>query len=110
MNEAKFSTTIKYQAGGFDQQLTIRHDSDLNSHITEVMNARNLLTSLGAQPTHGNGNGSKPTAGPPPTPPTCKKCGSSEHMEYVSFTKDGKPKQAWKCQSCQKWAPDPPKQ
>ena len=50
---------------------------------------------------------------PKPTPhaqqpgeiPVCKSCGSSEHMELVSFTdkRTGKPAQAWKCQACIAW-------
>jgi len=34
-----------------------------------------------------------------------KGCGTDEFMELISFTdkNTGKPRQAWKCQQCQKW-------
>jgi hypothetical protein len=37
--------------------------------------------------------------------PVCENCGSSEFMELIKFAdkKTGKPRQAWKCQQCQKW-------
>ena len=37
--------------------------------------------------------------------PICQECGSAEFMELISFTdkKTGNPRQAWKCQQCQKW-------
>lgn len=37
--------------------------------------------------------------------PVCLYCGSAEFMELIRFTdkKTGKPRQAWKCQSCDKW-------
>lgn len=40
-----------------------------------------------------------------PGPPVCDECGSAEYMELISFPdkKTGKPRQAWKCQQCQKW-------
>jgi len=37
--------------------------------------------------------------------PVCEACGSSETMELITFAdkKTGEPRQAWKCQSCNKW-------
>jgi hypothetical protein len=37
--------------------------------------------------------------------PVCEHCGSQEFMELITFTdkKTGKPRRAWKCQSCEKW-------
>jgi len=37
--------------------------------------------------------------------PVCKGCGSDENMELITFTdkKTGEPRQAWKCQACNKW-------
>jgi len=37
--------------------------------------------------------------------PVCEYCGSQEFMELIRFTdkKTGKPRQAWKCQACEKW-------
>jgi len=37
--------------------------------------------------------------------PVCEYCGSSDFMELIRFNdkKTGKPRQAWKCQSCEKW-------
>jgi len=37
--------------------------------------------------------------------PVCEDCGTDEFMELIGFTdkKTGKPRQAWKCQQCQKW-------
>jgi len=103
MQEARFSTNIRYTITGLEEQVTIRNDTDLAAHFAEVKKVRDLLTALGAHPTKANGNGDPPVADPTQPPPVCKKCGSSEHMELVAFMKDGKPKDAWKCQTCQKW-------
>ncbi len=37
--------------------------------------------------------------------PVCQNCGTDEFMELISFTdrRTGEPRQAWKCQQCQKW-------
>jgi len=37
--------------------------------------------------------------------PVCEHCGSQEFMELIRFNdkKTGKPRQAWKCQACEKW-------
>jgi len=103
MQEARFSTNIRYTITGLEEQVTIRNDTDLAAHFAEVKKVRDLLAALGAQPTKANGNGNHPVADPTEPPPVCKKCGSSDNMELVSFTKDGKPKEAWKCQACGKW-------
>jgi len=37
--------------------------------------------------------------------PVCKGCGTDENMELITFAdkKTGEPRQAWKCQVCNKW-------
>ena len=58
----------------------------------------------------------KPAPAPKPEPdepfgeetgeiPVCPNCGTSESMELITFNdkKTGKPRQAWKCQECEKW-------
>lgn len=39
------------------------------------------------------------------TVPVCENCGTNENMELIGFNdkKTGKPRQAWKCQQCEKW-------
>lgn len=103
MNEARFSTNIRYTINGLDEQLTIRNDSDLATHIAEVKKARDLLSAIGAHSAKPNDSSQTTSAMPQPTAPVCKKCSSSDDMELVSFTKDGKPKDAWKCQKCNAW-------
>ena len=103
MNEAKFSTTIKFIHHGFDEQLTIRNDSDLETHLKDVLKAITILQKLDCQPTKAHVKNHQPTTESTEVPPLCKKCGSSDSMELVSFTKDGKQKDAWKCQACERW-------
>ena len=103
MQEAKFSTNIRYTCAGLQEQLTVRSDSDLGAHFAEVNKARGILIGLGAGSAKPNGSSQTISAEPQPAAPVCKKCSSSEHMELVSFTKDGAPKDAWKCQACGKW-------
>ena len=103
MNEARFSTNIRYTMTGLEEQLTIRNDTDLGAHFAEVKKARDLLSTLGAHSSKSNALQQTTSTEPQPTAPVCKKCASSENMELVSFTKDGKPKDAWKCQKCNAW-------
>jgi len=103
MQEARFSTNIRYTVNGLDEQLTLRNDSDIAAHFAEVKKARDLLTTIGAHSPKSNGSSQNASADPQPQAPVCKTCGSSDNMELVSFTKDGKPKDAWKCQACGKW-------
>jgi ribosomal protein L40E len=103
MQEARFSTNIRYTITGLEEQLTIRNDTDLAAHFAEVKKARDLLNNLGAHSAKSNGSSQNVSTDPQPTAPVCKKCGSSDDMELVSFTKDGKPKDAWKCQKCNAW-------
>jgi len=44
-------------------------------------------------------------AAPKVEPPFCEACGSFAFMELIEFTdkKTGQPREAWKCQQCQKW-------
>jgi hypothetical protein len=103
MQEARFSTNIRYTCAGLQEQLTIRNDSDLGTHFAEVKKARDVLLSLGAGSAKPNGGPQTTSAMPQTAAPVCKKCSSSDDMELVSFTKDGKPKDAWKCQKCNAW-------
>ena len=47
----------------------------------------------------------KPKAEPAAAIPVCENCSTDAYMELISFTdkKTGSPRQAWKCQQCQKW-------
>ena len=103
MQEARFRVNFKYTISGIEEQLTICRDDDLESLFKEVKKARDLLAAFGAHSPKSNGSSQNASADPQPQAPVCKKCGSSEHMELVSFTKDGVPKDAWKCQECGKW-------
>lgn len=103
MNEARFSTTIKFLAAGFDEQLTVRTDTTLEDHLVAVQKARQALAALGAKTTKPGPTSDQPPKKAQVPAPTCKHCGSADHMELVPFTKNGAPKQAWKCQACAKW-------
>lgn len=73
----------------------------MNPAKREIVNAERKAAQLGLQ------TGSKAPAKAEETGeiPVCEHCGSSEHMELIRFTdkKTGKPRQAWKCQACEKW-------
>lgn len=65
----------------------------------EIANAE-----LKANQLKGKGN---PAANPDQTGeiPVCQNCGTNEFMELITFPdkRTGNPRQAWKCQQCQKW-------
>lgn len=102
MEEARFSTNIKYRYQGFECQFTMRADQGSASELLDnSFKAVRWLGDHGAVP--GNGNG-KPFP-KPASEPVCPRCGKSDELELISFEKDGKPRKAWKCQRCKKWLP-----
>lgn len=112
MQEAKFSANIKFRHLGYDCQFTFRSDEGSYPQLMQVqIEAVKWLWKAGAQPTS-NGNGKPPGPQLPgmpvaePAQPVCPVCGKSDELELVSFEKGGKPRQAFKCQRCQKWLPD----
>jgi hypothetical protein len=124
MEEAKHSFNVKFRMQGFECQLTIR-DDDVGTGIIVAQaqaTVRMLAGLKGITATNGNGHaapGSGPSGSPraaaPPAPelfpeapaePVCPTCGQSDKLELIPFERDGKPRQAYKCQRCKKWLPD----
>lgn len=120
MEEAKHSFNLKFRMQGFECQLTVRDDEEGTGKIVGQAQAvvRMLAGLVGVTPTNGNGHAAGPVAGHPPAPPqvehniftppapVCPVCGQSDELELVSFERDGKPRQAWKCHRCEKWLKD----
>jgi hypothetical protein len=128
MEEAKFSFNVKFLMQGFDCCLTLRSDQDgLGPQITHAESAVSILKAIpGVTPMVNRHAGAAPVAPHPPvaskplTPqfqkqlvkiarspvPVCPSCGQSDEVELISFNKNGKPRQAYKCQACQSWLPD----
>jgi hypothetical protein len=111
MQEAKFSSNIKFRHLGYECQFTMRADEGSPAQLLELqMKAVTWLFAHGGTPTNGNGHAAAPQlAGMPvaePAAPVCPVCGKSDQLELVSFVRNGKPRQALKCQRCLKWLPD----
>jgi len=109
MQEAKHSFNVKFMLRGFQCQLTIRDDEEGTGLILTAATAmvKTLATVPGVAP-GGNGNGRSAAVQPPmePAEQVCPVCGKSDELELVHFERDGRPRQAWKCQRCKKWLPD----
>lgn len=119
MEEAKHSFNLKFRMQGFECQLTVRDDEEGTGKIVGQAQAvvRMLAGLVGVTPTNGNGHAAAPGAAHPPAPPApplfqeeppapvCPTCGQADELELIPFTKDGKPRQAWKCHRCEKWLP-----
>lgn len=121
MQEAKHSFNVKFRLQGFECQLTIRDEEEGTGPIVSKAQAavRMLAGLVGVMPTNGNGHaadGQVPRGSPraaeveplfqeESSKPVCVKC-QSQNLELVSFQRDGKPRQAWKCQACGKWQPE----
>jgi hypothetical protein len=112
MQEALHSFNVKFRFRGFECQLTIRDDEQGTGKIvTQAQAAVVMLAGLaGVTSTNGNGHAAAPQlAGMPvaePAAPVCPVCGQGDQLELVSFVRNGKPRQALKCQRCLKWLPD----
>lgn len=111
MEEAKFSINIKYRQQGYECQLTMRADTGTASEqLILSQQALNWLAGHGAEPT--NGRNGKAAASPEHSKSqaedkkrVCPVCGKDDELELIKFEKDGKPRQAYKCQRCKKWLP-----
>jgi hypothetical protein len=111
MQEALHSFNVKFRMSGFECQLTIRDDQEGSGVIvTQAQAVTRILAGLaGVTPTNGNGHTPAAAAAVPPPvlpvkeEPVCPTCGRADQLELVSFQKDGKPRQAYKCQRCKKW-------
>jgi hypothetical protein len=130
MEEARYSFNVKCVFHGFECCFTLREDqpgkaADLVDKSLQVIN---YLVTKGALPLKQGATVIKTAADiqspstPAPAapaaaevtkvakkgvsvdPPVCKSCNSSANMELIEFNKDGRMKQAWKCQTCNKWA------
>ncbi len=120
MEEAKFSANVKFKYQGFECQFTMRQDEGPAAGLMQLqLGAVGWLQAHGAVPSNGNGNGhqvpapaltpGKPAPKPEPeapVAPVCPTCGLSDELELVHFERAGKPRDAFKCQRCQKWLPD----
>lgn len=109
MEEAKRSLNIKFRYHGFESQFTIRDDEDDWGKVLLIAQAvTRWLEDHGAVPTNGNGNGKHTEEkAPPESTRICPVCQKDDELELITFQRGGKTKQAWKCQRCSKWLPDP---
>ena len=119
MQEALHSFNVKFKMQGFECQLTCRDDeTGTGKIVTQGQAVVRMLAGLaGITPSNGNGHTAAAQVHPPeplfpeePAPrasivPVCVKC-QSQNLELVSFKRDGKPRQAYKCQECGKWQPE----
>jgi hypothetical protein len=113
MQEALHSFNVKFRFRGFECQLTIRDDEQGTGKIvTQAQAVVTMLAGLvGVTPTNGNGHAALGAGHPQdvlvqPFEPVCPVCGKSDQLELVPFVRNGKPRQAYKCQRCSKWLPD----
>lgn len=100
MQEARFSLNLRFNLSGFDSQVTVRSDTSFEEALGDFNKAVNALKGLGAVPERRWENGRKNGE---EEKPECPKCHKSDRMELIKWQKDGKPKEAWKCQRCNKW-------
>ncbi len=100
MQEAKYSINIKINFAGYDTQVTMRSDDNLRDLVGQLQTLVHLLPSIGAQPRNGNGRANGQACH---DKPTCQECEHNDNMELVKFERGGKPREAWKCQTCDKW-------
>jgi hypothetical protein len=78
-----------------------QYPGNLGPARREVANAE--LKANQRQPQHPNPEPT-PQPAPPEQGPICQECGTGDFMELIRFKdKKGNPRQAWKCQQCQKW-------
>lgn len=106
MEEAKFSLNIKYRYEGFECQFTMRAEQGSASEQLDLgQKAVSWLLAHGAVP---NGNHQLSMLGKAHSADSqrvCPVCGKDDELELIKFERDGKPRQAWKCQRCKKWLP-----
>ena len=121
MEEAKFSFNIKFLYQGYDCCFTVREDQPGKAPelVEKALQVINDLGTKGALPV--KPSAIKPAAAAVPAGeksaavrqpaagkssleiPVCNYCESSAHVELIKFEKDGQPRQAYKCQACNKW-------
>jgi hypothetical protein len=121
VEEAKFSFNIKFLFQGYDCCFTVREDQPGKAPelVDKALQVINYLGTKGALPV--KPSPVKPSAAAAPAgeksaavrqpaagksnleTPICNYCESSTHVELIKFQKDGNPREAWKCQACNKW-------
>lgn len=120
MEEARYSFNVKCLVQGFECCFTMREDqpgkaSDLVDRSLQVVS---YLVSKGAAPLKPVATAKSVPAAPAAVAgkqagvkkggesldiPQCNYCGSNESVELITFEKEGHQRQAYKCQTCQKW-------
>lgn len=109
MEEAKFSTNIKYRYQGYDCQFTMRADQGSAAELLDqAFKAVTWLKDHGAVP--GNGNGYQVKKEPEKSVPEkrlCPVCHKDDSLRLIQFTPKGSSRQIskMKCERCNKWLP-----
>lgn len=115
MQEAKYSVSIKLNIEGYDAQITLRSDDDVNRLLGEVLNVLDSMPKNGGKPAQPASEPQpKPQAQPKPQPraqapgkpvEACPNCGSTTGLKLIRWNdkNTGEPRQAWKCQDCNQW-------
>ena len=103
MEEAKFSTNIKYRWQGYECQFTMRADEGSPSELlTRAQQAVAWLGDHGAVP-NGNHQASLPLD---QGKRVCPVCGRDDKLELIDLGEKYDHRKAWKCQRCKKWLPN----
>lgn len=109
MEEAKFSTNIKYRYQGFECQFTMRADQGSPAELLDLaFKAVTWLKDHGAVPGNGNGSYKKEPEKSVPEKRLCPVCHKDDSLRLIQFTPKGSSKSIakFKCERCNKWLPN----
>ena len=110
MEEAKFSTNIKYRYQGFDCQFTMRADQGQAAELLDLaFKAVTWLKDHGAVATNGNGyQAKKEPEKEVPQKRLCPVCKKDDQLRLIQFTPKGSTQSMakFKCERCNKWLPN----
>jgi len=116
MEEAKFSSNIKYQYQGYECQFTMRADTGSASELLDTtFKAIAWLEAHGASTRNGNGSvhpvkkePESAASAKPPQKRLCPVCGLTDQLRLIEFTPKGATKSMakFKCERCNKWLPN----
>ena len=109
MEEAKFSTNIKYRYQGFECQFTMRADQGSAAELLDLAHkAVTWLSAHGAVPGNGNGSYKKEPEKAVQEKRLCPVCHQDDQLRLIEFTPKGSQKSMakFKCERCNKWLPN----
>jgi hypothetical protein len=109
VEEAKFSSNIKYRYQGFECQFTMRADQGSAAELLDLAHkAVTWLKNHGAVPGNGNGYQAKKEPEKSPSQRLCSVCHKDDSLRLIQFTPKGSSKSIakFKCERCNKWLPN----